>query len=174
MNPSKENEALLTAEMARSMFLYQPMTGELLWKISPTTNIKPGSIAGGIEGSGYRRVMVNNRKYLSHRVAWLITHGEWPKEQIDHINHNRSDNRICNLRGSSRVENYRNQGVYKNNRSGVPGVIERKPGWYQVYITVNRKQHCSGATSDFFEACCLRKSAENRFNFHPNHGRTEA
>ena len=55
-------------------------------------------MAGSVHSTGYVRIGIDGRKYTSHRLAWLYVHGVWPSDQIDHINRNRSDNRIANLR----------------------------------------------------------------------------
>lgn len=74
---------------------------------------------------GYVKILVKGKYYSAHRVAWLITHGEWvkyPDFEIDHINGIRADNRVQNLRKVTKSENQRNAGGRKNNTSGVHGV----------------------------------------------------
>ena len=72
-----------------------------------------------LNNGGYLEGKILGKYYKAHRVIWLWMTGEWPKEQVDHINHDRTDNRWCNLREASRLENYRNQSQYKNNKSGL-------------------------------------------------------
>src|SRR5690606_29052356 len=67
-----------------------------------------GREAGGKQGGGYLRFSVDGKHYLAHRLAWLYVHGKWPSDQIDHINGDRSDNRIDNLRDVTHAENRRN------------------------------------------------------------------
>ncbi|MGM8463013.1 HNH endonuclease [Enterobacter cloacae] len=83
-----------------------------LWRLQPG------------DDSGYAYIKVDRVKYSAHRLAWLYVHGSMPEEQIDHVNNNRSDNRISNLRLASRSQNMMNQYVRKDSISGVKGV-----GW---------------------------------------------
>lgn len=112
---------MLTAERAREVFEYNPETGSLAWR-KQVGSRRSGSVAGNIQTKGYLRLCVDGRYYLLHRVAWLITHGEWPQDQIDHINGDRLDNRIANLRLATASQNCGNTGTSKNNTSGFKGV----------------------------------------------------
>ncbi len=91
----------LTQELALQLLSYDPETGILRRKSN-------GKVAGGVTSSGYITVLVNGRRYLAHRVIWLMLYGEWPPEQIDHINRIRHDNRAVNLRAVSHAENMGN------------------------------------------------------------------
>ena len=114
----------MDAELARKLFDYNPETGELLWRISPPR--KPsfkGQEAGCFRyQDGYLSIGVSGKVYLAHRIIWLIVYGEWPENQIDHINGCGKDNRLANLRDVSAQINSRNSKLYKNNTSRVPGV----------------------------------------------------
>lgn len=68
------------------------------------------SAVGSVGRSGYRQIMIDGRQYYAHRLAWLFVNGEWPENQIDHINGLRDDNRISNLRGATASENQQNTG----------------------------------------------------------------
>jgi hypothetical protein len=81
-----------------------------------------GSVAGSITKSGYVSIGINGRYYMAHRLAWLFEHGEWPTVFIDHINGNKADNRLENLRMADYSQNRRNAKRNKNNKSGVKGV----------------------------------------------------
>jgi hypothetical protein len=82
-----------------------------------------GQSGGTLNDDGYVRIMVAGRRYGAHRLAWLVTYGEWPKGEIDHINGNRADNRIANLRDVSHSQNQRNlHRPRSDNRTGVLGV----------------------------------------------------
>jgi len=95
--------------------------------------------------------------------------GVWPKNQIDHDDHVRNNNRWANLKETTHQENAKNKSLYMRNKSGVSGVRLYKDRWV-TQITVNKKQAHLGSFTDFFEACCARKSAEHKYSFHINHG----
>lgn len=88
-------------------FRYDPNTGHLYWKKGKDGRQlhKP---AGHADRTGYRRVMINYKMYLAHRLIWLLHYGEWPKQHIDHIDGNPGNNRLENLRDVSRSVNLRN------------------------------------------------------------------
>ena len=100
----------LTAERVREIFSYDPDTGILTWKDpSKFSNRKAGTAAGYKAHNGYMQLKVDYRLYLAHRLVWLYVHGEWPVNDIDHINGVRDDNRVANLRDVSRQVNLQNQ-----------------------------------------------------------------
>ena len=127
----------------------------------------------GISAYGYRIISINRRPYPVHRLIFLYINGNFPTE-VDHINGNRLDNRWCNLRDVTRKENRLNSANRKDNTSGVSGLSKLK--WktgrtWDIYINHNGNRINLGYCKDFFEACCIRKSAENKYGFHYNHGR---
>jgi hypothetical protein len=88
---------------------YNPETGQLTWKGEPCVLKRVrGKSATSLHGEGYRAISVAGKMYLAHRVIWHMVHGKWPKEDLDHVNGDRSDNRLINLREASRQENLRN------------------------------------------------------------------
>jgi hypothetical protein len=113
---------LCTAEELRHHMRYSPDTGVFVW-VNPVTNaIKAGDVAGAYDLHGYRNISFLGKKYKAHRLAWLYVYGEWPPSHIDHINGQRGDNRLCNLRASTRSQNQANQGLRANNRTGFKGI----------------------------------------------------
>lgn len=112
---------MITLEDALSLVNYDPSTGEFTWN-KPRPKCTPGSRAGSVTRYGYLKICLNHKNYMAHRVAWLIVNGEWPKSELDHINGNRLDNRICNLREATPHQNQANKGMRSDNTSGVKGV----------------------------------------------------
>jgi hypothetical protein len=100
---------MLTAEEARRVWKYNAETGEFFWRISPSKKVKAGDVAGSRQGEGYWRVKAQGKAYLAHRVAWLIVFGRWPVDEIDHVNGNRADNRLVNLREATSAQNKYNK-----------------------------------------------------------------
>ena len=98
-------------------------------------------------------------------------HGHFPEDQMDHINHVRDDNRLINLRACTRIENLRNQTIYKNNSSGRTGISwhKRECKWH-ARIRVNKKIVHLGSFKDMGDAVKSREEAEELYRFHENHG----
>jgi hypothetical protein len=162
----------ITQEKLKELFKYNPDTGVLLNKVHRSSNAKVGQRSGTLNLNGYRQIFLYNRCHKEHRLIWLYVTGSWPEQMIDHINGDKSDNRLCNLRDVSRHQNSRNAKRGSANKSGVVGVsfhaLHKK---WQANIKVNGKLLHLGSECGFFEAVCLRKSAERRYGFHKNHGR---
>ena len=154
----------LTAEYLRSILHYDQETGIFTWKVSTSRRVRVGDVAGCSNGGGYLQIMVQSRLHLTHRLAWLYTYGEWPKDQIDHINRNRSDNRISNLREATHTQNARNMSKASNNTSGHPGVhwYSRDSKWL-AHITHNYKQIHLGCFNTIEEALSARKAGELKY-----------
>jgi hypothetical protein len=115
--------------------------------------------------------MVNRRLHRAHRIIWAIHYGQWPDGQIDHINHDRADNRIKNLRVVSHLDNHRNMSQFKNNTTGVPGVrFDARYSSWVARITVNYKGVHLGSYKTKEEAIAARKAAEIKYDFHEKHG----
>ena len=113
---------LLTAERARELLDYDPETGFFTWRAARGGKYK-GSRAGGKGHHGYVVISIEGKVYYAHRIAWLITNGSWPPDDIDHVNGVNNDNRITNLRAVSHYVNQQNQRrPTAKNTSGFLGV----------------------------------------------------
>ncbi|MCU4119362.1 HNH endonuclease signature motif containing protein [Variovorax sp. N23] len=98
---------------------YDPATGEFVSK----SRGRKGLPAGCINGLGYQVIRIDKRLYAAHRLAWLYVHGKWPAGVIDHINGQRADNRMENLRDIGKPQNHQNlKGAQTNGTSGYLGV----------------------------------------------------
>jgi hypothetical protein len=134
------NDYLIQHEKLLSILVYEPTTGNFYWTIDRCNNAKRGARAGSVNSKGYRVINLEYHRYKEHRLAWFYMTGEWPIE-IDHINRIRSDNRWCNLRNATRIENARNMGTSKYNKSGFKGVRWNKQNRkWQAKAKVNGKQ----------------------------------
>jgi len=127
-------------------------------------------VAGSLS-EGYRRVSIQGKSTGAHRVAWFLHYGKWPDGFIDHINHDRSDNRIENLRLVSRSDNARNQKLNRHNTSGFNGVsYHKKRQEWRAAIQVNGKKKWVGSFKTKDEAIAARQKANVVYKFHENHG----
>lgn len=165
----------LTAAVVRELFSYSHETGIFTRKVSTNNRAKVGEVVGCIRPDGYLCASIGGNLYQLHRLAWLHANGEWPSGQIDHINGDRADNRISNLRDVQHVENGRNQKLGSTNKSGVNGVhwIQARGKW-RAAITVNGKNRHLGHFDTLEAAARARKSADEHHGFHRNHGRIDA
>jgi hypothetical protein len=96
-----------------SLFDYDRETGELHWRVARNGRMRVGQLAG-TWSNGYISINVDGRKIYAHRIVWLLCKGEWPTNYIDHINGNKADNRIENLRDVSASDNIRNTARSRN------------------------------------------------------------
>lgn len=129
----------LTQERLKELLHYDPETGLFTWRIRVAYRAHIGDVACSQPHRGYTYIMIDGSRIGTHRFAWLYMFGIWPKDQIDHINGVRDDNRICNLREATNTENQQNRGISKRNTSGYAGVSFFSGAWY-ARIRVNRKR----------------------------------
>jgi len=123
---------MLTQSRLKEFLDYDPLTGIFAWKKRThlnSTEIVIGGIAGSTNNGGYRQICINQKSYKAHRLAWLFIYGVWPEFQIDHIDQNKSNNRITNLRDVSISENCQNRKSGKSNKNGFDGVTQTKTGF---------------------------------------------
>ena len=128
---------MLTQEYVNELFTV--CGGDLLWVKPKAIRIKPMTKAGTLGKDGYIRVFVDGKSYLAHRIVYLMHHDEYVGE-LDHINRNKTDNSIENLRCVPRSENARNKGAYKNNSTGFKYVHSHPCGKYEAGVRVNGKR----------------------------------
>ena len=155
----------LTAEQLKTTLDYDAESGVFTWKIRPSKAVKAGDAAGCVEKRlGYITIGIAGRIYKAHRLAWLYTHGEWPKGLIDHINGNKADNRICNLRdvfADGNSQNVRKPNA--RNKSGFMGVIWFQNKW-RASMSVNGKSKWLGDYSTPEEAHQVYLEAKRKYH----------
>lgn len=133
-------ERLISLERLKEVLLYDPDTGVFTWKVSTALRVKAGDTAGCMKSGGYVQFNVDRRQYRAHRLAWFYMTGEWPQQDMDHINGIRHDNRFANLRPSTRSQNQHNQRAPRsNNKSGFLGVY-RSNNRFRALINVEGKK----------------------------------
>ena len=139
-------------------FRYEPVTGNLYRR-------ETGKRVGGRQ-NGYLTAWVSSTKRIFvHRIAWALTHGEWPHE-IDHINGVTTDNRIKNLRKADRVLQSQNIAIGKNNKTGVIGVCPcKQTGKYKATINTKDGQMWLGRFDSIEDAAQARRAAEEKLQW---------
>lgn len=178
--------------VVRKLVRYDPSTGKLFWLARGSCWFSDGyrsavgnmnnwnALYAGTEAfkqvstSGYAHGSIFGVKITAHRVVWAICHGDWPVDQIDHVNGDKLDNRLENLRQVDRSGNAKNQKLSTRNRSGRVGVswVARRSKW-AAQIRSNGIQYNLGTFETFEEAVAVRAAAELEHGFHKNHGRSE-
>ena len=154
--------AELTQARLKEVLEYSSDTGYFTWLVTRGPKAPAGTRAGTPHARGYVALMVDQKLYLAHRLAWLYVTGAWPVHTIDHINGARDDNRLANLRDVTLQSNLHNQSTpYKSNKTGLRGVSfePRSNKWY-ARIRVNKKSVMLGYFATAEEAHAAYTSAK--------------
>jgi hypothetical protein len=135
----------LTPDRLRELLAYNPSTGAFTWRTRRNQHVAAGDSAGRLHANGYIYISVDGREYLAHRLAWLHATGQWPREQIDHIDGDRASNVLANLREVSNAVNQQNQRRARrdNKSSGLLGVKRNRKRW-KASIQIDGKQRVIG------------------------------
>lgn len=147
--------------------------GKLYWTKKPCKNVRVGDEAGHhCKSKGYIRILFRGSHYRTHRVAWFLVKGEQPPDILDHINNNKTDNRIENLREATQSQNSFNAKTRKDNTSGIKGVHWHKLNKRWVArVKINNKYIHIGNFTDLDEAEQAVKEARQQIHGeYANHG----
>jgi hypothetical protein len=153
----------MNIDALRLLFKYESDTGLIYWIAKGKGMIKKKA-AGTKLHSGYLGICIGSKRWQAHRIAWALHYGNWPKDQIDHINGIKTDNRIINLRNASNSQNGKNLGLSKANKTGVKGVsFEKYTDRWKASIRVNGKSISIGRFDTIKDATKARRDAENKY-----------
>jgi hypothetical protein len=177
----RQKKALPPQRELLSLLRYEPLTGRLYWLPRPhnhaygfansnrwNANFAHRQAFTSKCRNGYLAGKIGGRTYLAHRIIWKIAHGLDP-DFIDHINGRKDDNSIANLRSIPYAENTKNKALHRNNKSGIVGVRRDGSAWRAV-IQVDGKKKNLGRHQRIEDAIAARRSAEQQYGFHQNHG----
>ncbi len=177
------NSRIISQSQLKSLIAYNKNTGVFIWLPRDRSHFRTDStfnswrsrfawsVAGSISQKGYRTINIEGYHYKAHRLAWMYIYGEWPEQQIDHVNHIRDDNRISNLRAATNRENSINRSISSSSSSGFYGInFEKDSQKWRVRINHGGKRVHIGRFSSKDEAIKARGDAEIRYGYHPNHG----
>jgi hypothetical protein len=175
---------VLTYEIAAKLLRYEPETGKLFWRWRPAemftrrrcwltwnTRYADREAFTSTNVQGYRQGRIAPMMLKAHRVAWLLTYGEWPETGIDHVDGNRLNNRIENLRLAPQRVNAKNAKLSRSNTSGCTGVnwIQRERKW-RAHAKVDGHDIHLGYFSNFDDAVAARREANMLYGFTERHG----
>lgn len=155
---------------------YDPMTGNMTWRVSKKNGVKIGDEAGSIMKSdgkrtSYRKVTICGETLLAHRIAWALHYGKWPKGEIDHEDGNGLNISIGNLRDVTPTVNKQNSRMYASNTSGFTGVYwDKHRRKWQVEIKVSGKKVYLGRFATIEQASAAYENAKVLHEFHQLHG----
>lgn len=151
---------------------YCPHTGKLTWIDSIWARSIVGREVGSVSSGGYRCMTFEGKTINSHRVIYFYMTGAMPSGEIDHIDGCKLNNKWDNLRDVSHSENLKNKRIRKPARGKIFGVNKREESSvWRAMINIDGKRMYLGQYSSFFDACCARLSAQNKYSFGPVHGR---
>ncbi len=157
---------MLTQSRLKEVLSYDPETGVFVWIKVLNARVPLLSVAGSPQNRGYLCIGIDNKRYLSHRLAWLYVTGEFPKQYIDHANGIKTDNRFANLRDVSRFQNMQNiHGLVERNTSGFAGCFWHKEiRRFTSQIVANGKRHYLGCFKTKEEAAEAYRVAKLRLH----------
>lgn len=161
---------IITQNDVKSLFTYN--TGELYWKISPSKRVKIGDKVGSLNKyTGYKHTKINKQYYYVHRLIYLYHHGFLP-EEVDHIDTDKNNNNITNLRKSTHQQNNWNQPLRKTNTTGHKGVsFNKKRNKYECYCCVDGKRYKLGYFDNLSDAVnTVMKFRELQHGEYARHG----
>jgi hypothetical protein len=159
----------LTQERLKEVLHYDPETGVFTWKVSLNSRIPVGSVAGCIV-QHYRAIGIDGEKYRAHRLAFLYMTGRFPKDEVDHIFHDKDNNRWRFITEATRKKNAKNLSLSKANKTGYCGIYVDK-GKFRAMIQHEYKKICCGRYDTIEDAVAAAQEKYKELGFHPNHGK---
>ena len=149
------------------LLAYDPETGKFVWNVTRAPLAQAGNPAGRLSTKGYRHISIDNVRFAAHRLAWFYVFRAWPLGMVDHINGNKDDNRIGNLRDVTNLQNSHNQhGPRTTSQTGMLGVVPvpSKTLPFRAELSREGRKWMLGYFATADEAAAARKGAEAIYN----------
>lgn len=163
-----DNKSLIDYEKIKNYLSYDENTGIVVWKKTLSNRAISGSRAGCIQKGRkriYRVIRINKILYLEHRICWLLFFNEWPKDEIDHIDQDPTNNKILNLRVVNTQQNSTNRPIQSNNTSGIRGVSwNKKTNKWISQIETNSINKYLGSFDSIEDAAISYANAKNKLH----------
>jgi len=160
---------VITHRRLMDLFVYVENSGDFIRRVATGRHgcHRAGECAGTIQSHGYLIITIDKKRYMAHRLAWFYVHGAWPKGDLDHINGDKLDNRIINLREATRQQNMQNVRRHRHNTSGYKGVAwhSQRNKW-RAYIFDSYRQIHLGLFDSREAAALARANAEKKYHSH--------
>ncbi len=160
---------MITRERLAALFVYDKKSGDFTRRVAVGRHgcHRAGELAGTVQNHGYRIITIDKKRYMAHRLAWLYVWAVWPRGDLDHINGDKLDNRIENLREATRKQNMQNVRKHKHNTSGYKGVAwhSQRNKW-RAYIFDSYRQIHLGLFDSKEAAAEARLKAEKQYFSH--------
>lgn len=160
---------MITHERLLKLFTYDEKSGVFTRRVATGRRgcHRAGELAGTIQNHGYQVISIDKKRYMAHRLAWFYVRAVWPSGDLDHINGDKLDNRIANLREATRKQNMQNVRQHKHNTSGYKGVAwhSQRNKW-RAYIFDSYRQIHLGLFDSREAAYAARLKAEKQYHTH--------
>ena len=163
---------MIDLEILESLLDYNADSGEIKWTYANSKNTNKGKVAGTKLSNKYIRIFIYGKLYQAHRLAWYMYYGKEPEYGLDHIDGNKHNKAIDNLRDIPQSGNAKNSSLSKANSSGFTGVtfMRRSKKW-RSRIMVDGSDIHLGFYDDKQKAISARVRANRKYGFHENHGK---
>lgn len=157
---------MITQERLKQLLHYDPDTG-IFTRIESNRVDRLGKQAGSCNTKGHIQIRLDGTLYVAHRLVWLYMTGEFPINQLDHIDGDKTNNKIANLREATNKQNQENVPLQVNNTSGYRGVsFDKRLKKFRAYVCHNRQQITLGFFITAELAAAAAKKARDQFFTH--------
>jgi len=166
----------ISVSALRDLISFDPKTGRMWWKDRPddmrwSSRYSATEAFLNVDSNGYLRSSIFGKNYRAHRVLWALVNGCWPRYQIDHIDGDRANNAISNLREVTNATNCKNKAIRSDNTSGCKGVRwHTQQSKWRATIHVKGKEKNLGCFDQFEDAVSARDTAKRRYGYTERHG----